>query len=236
MAWTVTDNSTAIRVWEGVVARVRAAVSTAPVRQLATHAFDVQQRAAEHVADVARRSRLHVAAARARTAVRTSYSYRWLTADPDPDAIIINLRETYTLGWLIILIGWVAQRLGPPLQAAVHLSRVADLRTAVRAGPLRALGVVVLVATVVNLGLDLATGTLGWLGLAIHALLVLLGVAGLRSTASWREIRESTLGRWLASVLEPPEPPDGTDGASVRSSKRSAHEDERSSDGTSDRP
>jgi hypothetical protein len=41
---------------------------------------------------------------RASTLVRESYCYRWLTKEPDPDVIVINLRETYTVGPLIALL------------------------------------------------------------------------------------------------------------------------------------
>ena len=41
---------------------------------------------------------------RASTLVRESYCYRWLTKEPDPEVIVIDLRETYTVGPLIALL------------------------------------------------------------------------------------------------------------------------------------
>ena len=35
--------------------------------------------------------------------IRHSFCYRWLTAEPDPDVIVIDLRETYTVGPVITL-------------------------------------------------------------------------------------------------------------------------------------
>jgi len=53
--------------------------------------------------------------------VRESYCYRWITKEPDPDIIVIDLRETYTVGPFIALLdtliphvedAWSQSRLG----------------------------------------------------------------------------------------------------------------------------
>ncbi|NHN62441.1 hypothetical protein G9463_03830 [Haloarcula sp. JP-Z28] len=36
--------------------------------------------------------------------VQESYCYRWLTKEPDPEVIVIDLRETYTVGPFIALL------------------------------------------------------------------------------------------------------------------------------------
>lgn len=36
--------------------------------------------------------------------IRSSYLYQWLTKEPDPEVIIIDLRETYTVGPMISVI------------------------------------------------------------------------------------------------------------------------------------
>ncbi|WP_435176503.1 hypothetical protein [Halorussus sp. AFM4] len=36
--------------------------------------------------------------------LRQSFLYRWLTKEPEPDVIVIDLRETYTVGPLIALL------------------------------------------------------------------------------------------------------------------------------------
>lgn len=45
------------------------------------------------------------------TAVRNSYGYRWLTREPDPEVVVIDLRETWTVGPVIRvldrLVDWV---------------------------------------------------------------------------------------------------------------------------------
>lgn len=57
---------------------------------------------------------------RASTLVRESYCYRWLTKEPDPDVIVMDLRETYTVGPLIALL----DRVIPYIENAWQHSRV----------------------------------------------------------------------------------------------------------------
>ncbi|EMA32760.1 hypothetical protein [Haloarcula japonica] len=52
--------------------------------------------------------------------VRKSYCYRWLTKEPDPEVIIIDLRETYAVGPFIALM----DRLIPHIKDAWRHSKV----------------------------------------------------------------------------------------------------------------
>ena len=57
--------------------------------------------------------------------IRRSFLYRWLTKEPDPDVIVIDLRDTYTVGPFVALL----DRLAPTIERTwrgsfVH--RVAD--------------------------------------------------------------------------------------------------------------
>ncbi|MDZ7746832.1 MAG: hypothetical protein U5K28_10085 [Halobacteriales archaeon] len=42
---------------------------------------------------------------------RDSRLYRWLTAEPDPTVITIDLRETYTIGPILALLEWLSEPL-----------------------------------------------------------------------------------------------------------------------------
>ena len=141
-------------------------------------------------------------------AVRDSYLYRWLTAEPDPEVIVIDLRETWTVGPFIRLLDAVLDRVLPALED----SRVATAaRTGVRrtlAAPLVVAGLALLVG---GLGLGLvsvAGGTLGStrLGLAVGA--VVAGAVATRERRSWAALRETRPVALLVAALEPPEPPD----------------------------
>lgn len=54
-----------------------------------------------------------------------SFLYRWLTKEPDPDVIVIDLRETYTVGPIITALDRVAVPLGRSYRAS-GLRGVAD--------------------------------------------------------------------------------------------------------------
>ena len=166
---------------------------------------------------------------RTAAAVRGSYLYRWLTAEPDPEVIVIDLRETWTVGPFIRLLDAVVDRLLPALEN----SRIASAtRAGVRytlAAPAVVAGLAVLV---MGLGLGLvsvAGGTLGTtrLGLAVGA--VVAGIVATRERRSWVELRETRPVELLVATLEPPEPPERSD-----RSDESADETDPAPDPTAD--
>lgn len=64
----------------------------------------------------------HLLAARAW--ILYSRSYRWLTTEPEPDVIVIDLRDTYTVGPLIAALDRVLEALTPAFGAST-LARIA---------------------------------------------------------------------------------------------------------------
>jgi len=56
---------------------------------------------------------------RAATIIKDSYCYRWLTKEPEPEVIVIDLRETYTVGPFIAFL----DRLIPHIEQAWEHSR-----------------------------------------------------------------------------------------------------------------
>lgn len=50
-------------------------------------------------------------------AVRVSSLYRWFTTEPDSDVIVVDLRESYTIGSIMALLGRLEGRLGPVWQS-----------------------------------------------------------------------------------------------------------------------
>lgn len=71
--------------------------------------------------------------------VRGSRLYEWLTAEPEPEVVVIDLRETYTVGPFVRLLDSLIDRLGP-YWAASTPKRVLDavVRAGERAGETRA--------------------------------------------------------------------------------------------------
>ena len=78
-----------------------------------------------HLDDATRTSRFAATLRTLERWLRASYCYRWLTAEPDPDVIVIDLRETYAVGPFIALL----DRVQPSVAAAWNAStlhRLAD--------------------------------------------------------------------------------------------------------------
>lgn len=76
---------------------------------------------------------------RTATVVRNSWLYGWLTAEPEPEVIVIDLRETWTVGPFITILDWAIETAAPwyrastlkrGVDAVVALGeRTADTRT-----------------------------------------------------------------------------------------------------------
>ena len=142
------------------------------------------------------------------TYARGSFLYRWLTAEPEPDVIVIDLRETLTVGpWLRVLeraIAWL-------LPAAVS-SRLFWLGRRLSAGlrrrPLGLLGWVLLGLAVVLVAATGATGRLSESVAAAALVLAGIGAVCTRADRSLAELQDTRAYRALAAAFAPPEPPD----------------------------
>lgn len=141
-------------------------------------------------------------------AVRHSYLYRWLTAEPDPDVIVIDLRETWTVGPFIRLLDATIDRLAPAVKDSRVAGAVQKTTTITRQQPAVVAGLALLVAGVI-LGLaSVAAGTLGTTRLALTAILLGGGALATRERRSWSDLRETRPVALLIAALEPPEPPE----------------------------
>jgi len=171
---------------------------------------DTQATLTEHSRIVAAVRRLSNKGA---TMVRQSAIYRWLTAEPDPDVIVIDLRETRTVGLFLRLLDWMLAI----LVAAASGSRLvgAGQTTAawIHAVPLRALGVAtVLVGTVIPVVTVVTTGgSPAVLGVAV--VLIGGGAIAMRDRRDWEALRETRVVTLLIEAFEPPAPPAEADGA-----------------------
>jgi hypothetical protein len=131
---------------------------------------------------------------------------QWFFADPDPDVIVIDLRETYTVGPLLRVGGRMvasAQRFGDSTGLTSTLEAVFH---DFRAAPIRFLGTILLVVTLLGAGYTVASDAprraLGWW-------LVLAGIA-LLATRERRSVDELE-GTWVGRAFLPPDPPERRD-------------------------
>jgi hypothetical protein len=142
-----------------------------------------------------------------RRAVEASWLYRWLTAEPDPDVIVIDLRETLTVGPWLALIERAVRWLLPATVSSVLFQLGGRTAAVLRARPVQLLSLFVGSGAAAGLLLTVATGEPSRPAVAVLALVVVFAALGSREDRSWTEVRESRWVELLAAAFEPPEPP-----------------------------
>lgn len=134
----------------------------------------------------------------------------WLTAEPEPEVIVIDLRETRTVGPVLAALDRVAGWTAPRWRGS-RARRALDRATGTLAGaPVRVAGFVGLGVVGASVAVTLAVGATPD-GLTL--LLLAVALLATRERRSAPELRETSVGRALAALLVPPEPP--ADGGSA---------------------
>ncbi|SFH44737.1 hypothetical protein SAMN04488066_104121 [Halorubrum aquaticum] len=147
--------------------------------------------------------------------VRSSAIYAWLTAEPDPEVIVIDLRETWTVGPFLKILDWVIDFLIGAMGGSIFAKAAGAAVSQTRETPLRVGGGFTLLA---GLALFLVTvaGDAVSTTLLVGALVVsTVGAVGLRDRRSWGELRDTRVVELLIRALEPPAPPEGADGSAA---------------------
>lgn len=159
----------------------------------------------------ARDSRVATLWRRLVTAVRASFLYQWLTAEPDPEVIVIDLRETWTVGPILRLLDIVIHRLRPAVKNAGVMRLAQRGFRMVYAAPLAAGGASLAIGglLITLIGVMRDTMSVTQLGIGLGA--VLAGIAVTRDRRSWDTLRETRPVELLVAALEPPDPPTQTD-------------------------
>lgn len=142
---------------------------------------------------------------------RASWLYGWLTADPEPDVVVIDLRKTLTVGPVL---GLLDRLLDPAVRNWHHAESrtlLEHLEAVGRDSPIRALSTVVLAAVVTNLALALALSSPSSTSLGLNLIVATLALAGTRLDVSAADLAETRTYAVLVAVLEPPEPPNEND-------------------------
>lgn len=139
--------------------------------------------------------------------VRLSWLYRWLTAEPEPDVVVIDLRETMTVRPFLTAID-------DSLGLLVTGSRTSIVRQSMwrgwqrlRTSPVRYASLFALFVLLSLTAVSVVRGTLGATGFWLRCILVLALLAGTRVDQPWEEVRTSRPVQLLIAALEPPEPP-----------------------------
>jgi len=166
-----------------------------------------------------------------RRVVTDSFVYRWLTAEPDPEVIVIDLRNTVTVGPFVAIldrvVGWLDVAATSSSTAAVAQSLLSEFRAA----PVRLLGAVVALGSALALLVGVGLGVVGTVVTVVLAALALAGLFGTQVTASWADLVDSRVGTALMAAFEPPpETTSTTRDTDARSASRTADSRPDSSD------
>lgn len=159
----------------------------------------------------AENSVVHAAAARVSDAAANSRLVDWLTKEPEPEVIVIDLRETWTIGPVLA----VLDRLLAGLSRAYAGSRVRGpverATTRFRERPIRVVSGVLFVFVLAHLVWSalVAAGSVG--SNLVHLGGLVLAGLGLRETRSWTAIRRSAAVELLRRLFEPPAPATDSD-------------------------
>lgn len=142
---------------------------------------------------------------------KAAYLYRWLTKEPEPDVIVIDLRDTLSVGPVIALLDYIISRLIPASHRSRLIQTVHHLLSTFKSTPIRYTSILLLIALSTNVVLSFVTGSPSQLGVIIQLILIGVFLAGTQVRLSWPEVIETRPVQLLIAALEPPEPPDWDD-------------------------
>lgn len=127
---------------------------------------------------------------------------RWLTREPDPDVVVIDLMETRTVGPILRAIDYVAGHFETPVRTSTIRQATGRLARSVASN-------VVPVASAGLLGVVLGTLVVTWDGadplwLAAHAVAGLAALLGLAVDSSGAALADSRVRERVSLLLAPP--------------------------------
>lgn len=196
----IVDGSTAAALVTALASRVRAWVASSRLVNAGESLADAHGRATDSSSVVAGGE----AAVRW---TRHSFCYWWLTEEPDPDVIVIDLRDTYAVGPFIALLDRVVPRYARAWRTSNLGATLDDAAASVRDAPIRAAGIVAAVAVLANALLVALDGSLTAEAALTRVAGFALALAGTRVRTPWDELAGARTVRLLAAALESPEPP-----------------------------
>lgn len=136
-----------------------------------------------------------------------SFLSQWLTTEPESDAIVIDLRETWTVGPIIAVLDRIIAALERGGPRSVVAAAVGSLAKGVRSRPIAAVSWVLLPVVAVSVVYSGFASSLTTATFAVHLVAATLIALGTRSRRTLEELQETRPGRVLVAAFEPPEPP-----------------------------
>ena len=143
--------------------------------------------------------------------IRGSWLYRWLTAEPEPDVIVIDLRETRIVGPILQVLDWLVSGLGAGSGGSLLASTGRRGYRLAVSRPVQLVSAGLGAGALALLVLIVATGSESLLLVVMAAVLALVAALGSRVESSWADLRETRPVELLVAAFEPPEPPTNDD-------------------------
>lgn len=142
------------------------------------------------------------------TATSNSGLYRWLTAEPEPEVIVIDLRETWSVGPVVEVIDRTLREVMPAVPTAALTGVGRRITSFGRHRPIRAGSLGVLTVVLLSLVGGIVLGTLSASVVGGLVAVAVAAVGGLRSRTTLEELRDNRVVCLLVAMFEPPEPPE----------------------------
>lgn len=195
------ENSATRTLLSAVLRQGTAALSSSTIVQWTRNAVNA-------IVTVTRNSRVAGAARRVDRVSRASWLYRWLTAEPDPDVVVIDLRETRLVGPILALF----ERVLAPLVRHWDQTWVGGTATRlsdwVAARPVGAVSTVAVVAVLADLLALVGSGSPSHPAVGLRLVALSVALAGTRLRLSADELTETSAYAVVVALLSPPDPPE----------------------------
>jgi hypothetical protein len=143
-----------------------------------------------------------------RRLVESSWLYGWLTAEPESEVIVIDLRETLSAGPVLAQIEQRIREFISVMPTSGGLRSGYQLRARFLEQPIRILSIgLIAVVMLAFLGLTTSGEPIGMSTFVLFGLL-LLAARGTQTTHTWAQLTDTRWYQFLASTFEPPAPPE----------------------------
>lgn len=145
--------------------------------------------------------------------IRASWLYQWLTKEPDPDVIVIDLRETRSVGPILDRIDRAVTALTPAFFRSTVSRSWYRAQRRVQDRPIQMVSFGVIGIAVLGLFLMATAATVNVAGVLVLVVMLILALRGTQSQMTLDELQETRWYSYLArigSAFVPPDPPENT--------------------------
>ena len=157
--------------------------------------------------DLWAQSSVHRAITHSQQFIQSSWLYQWLTAEPDAEVVVIDLRETVSLRAVLRRTEQLLRKFIAVMPTSGGLQFGYQLRTQFLAHPIRVVSFGIIGVVILSLATVLTTSDEPPLAVFLLFALLLLALRGTQETVSWADLTEGQWYQMLLSVFEPPDPP-----------------------------